>query len=351
MALTIAITVLVFLTTLAGVRLFINWSFGRRILDVPNERSSHSKPVPVGAGVVIAGTVLAAFTVSEIAGSGVYALSTSGYAFLAYCIGAVLIVAVSWLDDLRRVPVGIRFLIHAFAAVLLLAAAVSWKSALPAPVSISVLVSFLWIVGLTNAYNFMDGIDGIAGIQGVAAGIGWVLAGIVFGIGGAVLMGAAITAACAAYLVFNWQPAKVFMGDAGSAFLGYTLAAIPILAMESVSWPTGSGQVNTAGLAGLLSIFAIAFVWPFVFDSSFTFFRRVLNRERVWEPHRSHLYQRMVLYGRSHAAVSALYGALGAVCGAAAILSGGSYIVCAAVLGLCSVVLIYFTRNRASAGI
>jgi UDP-N-acetylmuramyl pentapeptide phosphotransferase/UDP-N-acetylglucosamine-1-phosphate transferase len=342
-----ATTILVFLISIAGIRLFIMWSLGRHILDIPNERSSHSEPVPVGAGIVIAGSVLAAFAFSQLSGLGSFSLTSSNVVFAAYFCGAVAIVAVSWLDDLKRVHVIIRLVVHGFAAVLLLAAVTSWRSALPAPVPLGLLGTFLWIVGLTNAYNFMDGIDGIAGIQGVVAGIGWAAAGIYFGNDGAVLMGSAIAAACAGYLVFNWEPAKVFMGDAGSAFLGFTLATIPVIVADSVLDGSGSVLWSPDLVLGSVSVFAVAFVWPFVFDSSYTFLRRLAKGEKVWKPHRSHIYQRMVQNGFTHASVSTVYGVLAAFCGLSVIVSGGGVLALFASVGFSGCLLLYFSRNPA----
>jgi UDP-N-acetylmuramyl pentapeptide phosphotransferase/UDP-N-acetylglucosamine-1-phosphate transferase len=149
----------------------------------------------------------------------------------------------------------------------------------------------LWIVGLVNAYNFMDGIDGLAGGQAIVAASGWVLVGILTG--QPALTGAAcvLAAACAAFLRFNWSPARVFMGDVGSAFLGFAFAVLPLSTPSPVRFV----------LAGA------CFMWPFLFDTCFTLIRRLLRRENVLQAHRSHLYQRLIGTGVSHAHVTSVY--------------------------------------------
>jgi UDP-N-acetylmuramyl pentapeptide phosphotransferase/UDP-N-acetylglucosamine-1-phosphate transferase len=156
----------------------------------------------------------------------------------------------------------------------------------------------LFIVWLTNAYNFMDGIDGIAGLQGVAAGIGWVCAGGHLGDALLAGTGAVVTAASLGFLVFNWPPASIFMGDVGAPFLGFLFAGLTAyVSIRSAS----------AATAGLL------FVWPFLFDTVVTLIRRMLRRENLLRAHRSHLYQRLVLTGVSHRTTTVVYGALAAI--------------------------------------
>jgi UDP-N-acetylmuramyl pentapeptide phosphotransferase/UDP-N-acetylglucosamine-1-phosphate transferase len=154
------------------------------------------------------------------------------------------------------------------------------------------VITFFWVMGLINAYNFMDGIDGLAGVQAVVAGLGWALLG---GIEGQILIssfGLLVAASSLGFLGHNWSPARVFMGDVGSAFLGYAFAVLPVMAIA---------ENPHLFLAGVL------LVWPFVFDPTFTFIRRLRNGEDVFSAHRSHLYQRLVITGYSHRFVTLLY--------------------------------------------
>jgi UDP-N-acetylmuramyl pentapeptide phosphotransferase/UDP-N-acetylglucosamine-1-phosphate transferase len=224
-------------------------------------------------------------------------------AFLAYALGAILVSFVSWLDDLRSIPSWMRLLVHAAAASTAIAGIGYWKTlALPVVGSVEpgwfgAVVSLVWIVGLTNAYNFMDGIDGIAGGQSVVAGLGWVLLAWQGGL--PVLSGLCLLVAAASlgFLLHNWPPARIFMGDVGSAFLGYTLAVVPLM----------YSFLNAGDHAGRALLIGVLLVWPFVFDTAFTFLRRLIRGENVFSAHRSHLYQRLVTTGWGHQNVTVLY--------------------------------------------
>lgn len=175
---------------------------------------------------------------------------------------------------------------------------------------------FLWVVWLTNAYNFMDGIDGIAGLQAVVAGVGWLAAGIVLQQETIWFYGGILAFSGFGFLIQNWQPAKIFMGDVGSAFLGYTFAVLPVLAVG-----------RSEKTFGQLFITAAALLWLFIFDTVFTFCRRALDAEKVWKPHRTHIYQRLVARGFSHRRVAAVYAALTTLTGIFAVagLSNADY--------------------------
>jgi UDP-N-acetylmuramyl pentapeptide phosphotransferase/UDP-N-acetylglucosamine-1-phosphate transferase len=101
------------------------------------------------------------------------------------------------------------------------------------------------------------------------------------------------------FLVHNWHPARIFLGDVGSAFLGFTFAVIPLLA-----------GAEHSGKSAPLPLIGVLLVWLFVFDTGLTFFSRLIRRQKVWTPHREHLYQRLIISGFSHSAVSLLYGVL-----------------------------------------
>jgi UDP-N-acetylmuramyl pentapeptide phosphotransferase/UDP-N-acetylglucosamine-1-phosphate transferase len=150
-------------------------------------------------------------------------------------------------------------------------------------------------MGLTNAYNFMDGIDGIAGGQALIAGLGWAIIGFMSGQSFVGLIGLLLAASSLGFLFHNWPPARIFMGDVGSAFIGFTLAIIPILAAQ---------RDPRCMVAGILV------VWPFIFDTSFTLVRRLINKENIFVAHRSHIYQRLVIAGYSHRYVTLVYMAL-----------------------------------------
>ena len=297
----LTIFLLTLLTSHAGIVIYRCWSERKGILDVPNVRSSHTTPTPRGGGIVIAGVCLAGyFLVEYLSGSRVS---------WGYIVGSLLIVGISWLDDLRSISALARLLCHTAAALLIIADAgpirlfeVPLVSGVVTFGVIAPILTTVWIVWLVNAYNFMDGIDGIAGSQALIAGIGWTFAAFFADAIGVYYFGLIIAAASLGFLLHNWQPAKIFMGDTGSAFLGFTFAALPIIA--AAEKPVYSAR---------FALISVIFVWFFLFDSVFTLISRILKGRQVWIPHREHLYQRLIQAGKSHAFVASIYGALTAV--------------------------------------
>lgn len=297
-----------------GVALFRHWARRKGLLDIPNERSSHALPTPTGGGLVIVLMTLLGLIPLYLAWGA--AVSPTGV--LSYLGGAILIGAVSFRDDLRPLSTGVRFAVHALGAIIAVAGIGYWNAAampLLGPVyfgGVGALVTLFWIVALTNAYNFMDGIDGIAGSQAIAAGLGWGILGWHEGQPLVAGLGLLIAGSSAGFLAHNWAPAKIFMGDVGSAFLGYSLAVLPVMFYRA------GGEGAHAGIP----LIALALVWPFVFDTSFTLLRRLGMGENVLSSHRRHLYQRLVQAGCSHRGVTLGYLALAAA-GLALVLAGG----------------------------
>jgi Fuc2NAc and GlcNAc transferase len=291
------------------------WAEKKDILDRPNPRSSHVRPTPRGGGmgIVIPTLLFAAaasfFTASRSAGAGSFFVPL----ILSAGSGA-LVAAISWLDDLGRIAsVTARLIVHVLAAAAAVWALGGWpRIGLPfLPVldagTWGLGIAAVWIVGLINVYNFMDGIDGLAGIQAVTAGAGWLAAGLMADNIPVASLAAILGAAAGGFLAYNWPPARIFMGDIGSAFLGYAFAILPLIAGR-----TGGGfAADRLPMAGFLM------VSPFVIDGAFTLFRRLVRGERLSQSHRSHLYQRLVISGLSHKTVTLLYGGLG-ILGAAA---------------------------------
>jgi UDP-N-acetylmuramyl pentapeptide phosphotransferase/UDP-N-acetylglucosamine-1-phosphate transferase len=299
-----------FIVSWSGVRLFRSWSVRRQLLDIPNERSSHSRPTPRGGGLVIAGVGLIGYA----AIAWLFATPFS----VGYFLGAILVAVVSWLDDLYSLSFWTRLIIHLGATLMLVADLGVWH-AIPVPFGfgdipigpvIGGVVTVIWVVWFLNAYNFMDGIDGIASLQSMIAALGWVVVGAFLQLEGLTTFAGVLAAVSLAFLIHNWPPARIFMGDVGSAFLGFTLAALPLL---------GRNERQDAYPPFLL--LAVMFVWFFVSDTLFTFIRRAVKGEKVWEAHRSHIYQRMIISGMSHRSVTLLYGAGAAILTLAALLS------------------------------
>ncbi|MDD5676891.1 MAG: glycosyltransferase family 4 protein [Kiritimatiellae bacterium] len=298
-----------------GVAIIRRWAGRARMLDVPNERSSHTRPTPRGGGLAIVVVVLVVAWIVTLNNP-----AFSQRAMAALTLGALLIAGVSWRDDMRPVPFWVRLLVHGLGAcVAMTGIGIIRKIAIPFGMDLPLgwlgfPLTLVWIVGLTNAYNFMDGIDGIAGGQAVVAGAGWAILGWIGGQPMVGIMGLLIAAASIGFLGHNWPPARIFMGDVGSAFLGFSFAALTILASQSDP---------------IFVLAGIALIWPFIFDTVFTFFRRLYRGEKVWVAHRSHLYQRLVISGLSHGQVSGLYIGL-ATLGLVWAVKGWNYITAAA---------------------
>lgn len=279
-------------------------------------------------------------TLFAITGLEVIHPSMSAAKLFALVSTSVLIAGVSWINDISSLRASLRFAVHVIAGALIVWAFGPFD-VLPVPFVGAVDLGFaawpltlLWIVGLTNAYNFMDGIDGIAGIQAVVAGIAWAIIGADGG--GTTTVAALLAATSLGFLVHNWPPARIFMGDVGSAFLGFMFASIPLMA------PLPRGDAPLA---------AFLVVWPFVFDTLFTFLRRLRAGEPVFRAHRSHLYQRLVIAGWSHASVTILYGGLATIGATLAVFRARPAIAAAMVVGLgvALLILVSATERRARA--
>ncbi|HEX6739043.1 MAG TPA: SDR family NAD(P)-dependent oxidoreductase [Vicinamibacteria bacterium] len=292
-----------FLTALVLTRAIRGAAFRWQLIDRPEPRSSHRTLIPTGGGVAILLATLA----------GTLAFLPRGAAevrLAALALGALLVAAVALWDDRAGLPVLHRFACQIAAAGLVIAGTGGLtRLPLPSPLDLPLgplgaPLTVLWVVAVTNFFNFIDGIDGLAGLQAVVTGLAIALAGWD---PAASLIGVAIAGACAGFLAYNWSPASIFMGDVGSHFLGYTFAVLPFLAPD--------GAQSSAVL------FVAVSLWLFLADASFTFARRVARGERWYQPHREHLYQRIVDAGASHGQVALAIGVGSAVVSVAALLA------------------------------
>ncbi|MGK2950968.1 MAG: MraY family glycosyltransferase [Thiobacillus sp.] len=243
------------------------WLLRRRRLpmDHPNARSLHVTPTPRIGGL------------GMMAGVGVASLWLVGTTLLPAMLAAFALAGLSLLDDVRGMPVAARFLAHfvAAAACMLALGLTGWAL-------VGAILSVVW---MANLYNFMDGTDGLAGGMAV---IGFGALALAAWLGDAPELAAfcaAIAAAALAFLRFNFPPARVFMGDAGSIPLGFLAASLGIVGTMQHVWPW---------------LFPLLVFSPFIVDASVTLIRRALRGERVWRAHRSHYYQRVVLLGATH---------------------------------------------------
>lgn len=271
------------------------------LIDQPNHRSLHEQPTPRSGGIAI----LAGLAVASTMGAKAWQLPIE---FGWVAAGVLGLATVSFLDDLRGVRPAYRLAVHFAAAALLPVAGYGLRVlVLPGvelhlPLWLGVAVSLLFTVWMVDLYNFMDGMDGFAGGMAVFGFGTYAVLGYLAGESAFGWAALAVVAAALGFLAFNFPPARIFMGDVGSAVLGYLAAAFALWA-------------DRQGVAPLwVSVLVFS---PFVVDATVTLLRRALRGDTVWEAHRSHYYQRLVTSGWGHRRTVLWEYALMAMCAAA----------------------------------
>lgn len=320
---------------LAGMPVFLRAARRWGLLDRPNERSSHAGLVPRGGGVVLL-----------LAAAGSLALlapwAGAGAGTAAVLGGAAAMSLAGLVDDRVRLSIGPRLAAQVVTALLVVWAAGGLERLpLPEPLDlplappVGAALAVVWLVAAVNFYNFLDGIDGLAGLQGAITGLGIALAAWD---GMASAAGAALAGGCLGFLVFNRPPARVFLGDAGSALLGFAFAALPLLAPA----PTRSRAV----------LFVALSLWLFLADATWTLGRRLLLRRPVLRAHREHVYQRLVETGLGHGTVTLAVGLGSALLTALALAAWRgdsarlSWVAVAAAMALFALELLALRRRR-----
>ncbi len=263
-------------------------------MDVPNLRSAHIIATPKSGGISIVATFLIGVVTIFLIADKVIVRQAYFYGFV---LSSLLIASISLYDDLTNKPFAVKLTTQFVAVIVVL-----WSGLVIDQISVPLLgnvwlgwisypISFLWILGLTNAFNFMDGIDGLAAGVAVIASVFFCV--ITFNEGSTFVYITTYTIFSGAlgFLCYNWAPARIFMGDVGSAFLGFAFAVLAIIAARYDS-------SHTPFLIMPLLLF------NFIYDTFFTFIRRLLRGERVVDAHRTHLYQLCNRLGYSHREVS-----------------------------------------------
>jgi UDP-GlcNAc:undecaprenyl-phosphate GlcNAc-1-phosphate transferase len=278
---------LAILTTPLVIRL-ADWTGA---IDRPGVRTVHERPIPRIGGVAIFLSAMSMIVAVAFLNNSVGdAFRAVGMRWIWLLGSAALIFAIGLIDDLRGLPARVKFFVE-----LLTAAGLCFVGIRISDVTLvdgwtlplggwGVGVTILWIVGITNAVNLSDGLDGLAaGICSIACGV---IAIFAFQ-GGSVIMGIlmlALLGSLCGFLVFNFHPAKIFMGDCGSLFLGFVIAASSVMCMT-----------KSAALVGL-ALPALALGVP-IFDTLFSMLRRFLERRSLFAPDRSHLHHRLLELG------------------------------------------------------
>jgi UDP-GlcNAc:undecaprenyl-phosphate GlcNAc-1-phosphate transferase len=273
-----------FLVAFAAVRILLS-RFGSLALDEPNERSLHVQPVPRTGGLAI------------LAGSALATPFVGGELWLPMLL-ALLLAVLSFYDDVRGLRRRTRFTVHFTAAALLI-----WYVMSPMNL-VEMLLLVLAVVWITNLYNFMDGADGVAGGMAIIGFGAYAVGAWLSGHYALAALCIALAAASAAFLVHNFHPARIFLGDVGSIPLGFLAAALGIVGWRDDAWPLW---------------FPLLVFGPFIADATVTLLRRLARREKVWQAHREHYYQRIVRMGLGHRSAALIGYAVMAVCAAAAL--------------------------------
>lgn len=262
----------------------------RSVLDQPNDRSSHVIPVPRLGGIpIVIGTGLGGLIAAQYIDWGLALIAAAG----------VLMAMTGLIDDVHPITVPQKYAAQVIAAIL---AAFAIEPTLAVNVfeyevrfnglTANILAAF-WILAFINVLNFMDGIDGL--VAGVGAIIGFAIPALTSGAGAFMLL--PLAGALLGFLAWNTSPASIFMGDVGSQFVGFVLAA------GALHWPQGDVRIIP-----VLIVFS-----PLLFDTGYTLLRRLYQRQNIFRAHRTHLYQRLVTVGYTHRGVANLYYCMTAV--------------------------------------
>ena len=265
-----------------------------RILDHPNQRSSHRNAIPKSGGISIVVTFM--IGMAFIVGFAENDLIQQKYT-VGFIISAILIAVISFVDDVWEKSALFKLVTHVIAVSVVLSTGIvidtlslPWEDEMSLGI-VGYIVSFVWILGLTNAYNFMDGIDGLVASTALIAGLFFMVISYYEGSSFVYITGYTIIAGSVGFLVYNAPPAKIFMGDVGSAFLGFVFATLAIIAARY-------DESHTSFLVMPMLLF------HFLFDTLFTFIRRVISGKNPLKAHRSHLYQIRVRSGNTHLEVT-----------------------------------------------
>ncbi|MCD7040369.1 glycosyltransferase family 4 protein [Pseudomonas sp. MAFF 311095] len=266
---------LIFLVSFLLTALFRSYALKKNILDVPNERSSHYLPTPRGGGVAI----VIAFMILLIYAyfSGAVPITH----FISFSLVGLFVAAIGFMDDKNNLPARWRLLGHFLAAVW----GLCWIGGLPNLELFGIelqlgafgnVLAVLYLVWMLNLYNFMDGIDGLASLEAICVCAGMCIVYLLVGAHELIMLPLSLAMAVMGFLFWNFPPAKIFMGDAGSSFLGILLGLLSLQA----AWHSPKFLWCWLILLGV-----------FIVDATVTLSRRFFRGAKVYEAHRSHAYQ------------------------------------------------------------
>lgn len=272
-----------FVITYGVVRWLLGPGAGLLATDLPGQRSLHDAPTITGGGIAIALTVLG---LGAVIG---FLYPIPGLALIG--LGLVLVGGISLIDDHKPLAPWLRLSVHLLAGGILVLAGLAPSSlglpgfSLPLPLWLGIGMCVFYSVWMVNLYNFMDGMDGFAGGMSIIGFLTYALFGYLAGDPAFFAASLTIATASAGFVVFNFPPARIFMGDVGASTLGLLVATLTLWAHRDNIFPLWVGIV----------VFS-----PFIVDATVTLAMRVLRGHRIWEAHRTHFYQRLVRLGWGH---------------------------------------------------
>ncbi|MCI0452785.1 MAG: hypothetical protein L0Z51_10420 [Candidatus Latescibacteria bacterium] len=285
----IGIFIVALLVSYVGTRALLGIRLKRAFVDVPNARSSHESPKPRYGGIAIAGGTFAAM--------GLLALAVpESRALWPFAVGGFAVFATGLIDDARGLPAWFRLLVQIGAAFVLVGTGhVIERVAVPMGGEmhfgwLSVPITVLFVIGSINAYNFIDGIDGLAAGSAFIACVFLSLVGWLVGHAALALLFLAVAGASLGFLQYNFPPSRLFMGDGGSTFLGYFFAYAAI-----------AGNRLEPAIPAFIPVLVLSSLY---LDAGLTVIKRLLKRERLFQPHRTHYYQRLLQIGLNHKQVT-----------------------------------------------
>jgi len=284
------LTLLIFVSSAVLTGIIRRYALKTSLLDIPNARSSHEVPTPHGGGLAIVIPFLLSLAILY------WRNVIPQQIFFAFIGGGLAVALVGLADDFRHVGAPYRILVHLVASGIGLYCLGGFPPVVIGSIIVDLkmagdLFGIIFLVWMLNLFNFMDGIDGIAASEAIFIAGGAVLIIITTGGGESISPLLLLVASCAGFLVWNWPPARIFMGDVGSGFLGISLGLFVIMTMET-------GELSLCTWLILLGLFLI--------DATVTLLRRITRGQRWYEAHRSHAYQILSRRFGSHKIVTLL---------------------------------------------
>ena len=274
-------------------------------MDVPNHRSSHTEPTPTAGGLSIVMTFFLGMVIIYLVGDETM---ISKQVVLGFTFSSLLIAAISFYDDYIESSVVLKLITQMFAIlVIMVFGIVITRINIPFTKNYALgiwgyIFTFIWILGLTNAYNFMDGLNGMAGGNALVTSFFLGIIAINQGSNFTYIVCYTLIAGNLGFLIFNFPKGLLFMGDIGSTFLGFTFASLAII----------SSLYDNAHTSLLVIPLLLQ---HFIYDTLFTFIRRLITGKNVFKAHRTHLYQLFNRLGFSHSFVTLFYCAVGIIQG------------------------------------